>query len=154
MPLADQTDIIMIGPGTGIAPFRSFLAERDATGATGKNWLFFWRTGIFPAISCTRQNCKTGKKQGVLTRIGLAFSRDQEQKKYVQHVMLKEGKEFFEWIENGACIYVCGAREPMSVDVEQCILDIITRFGNRKPDEAITMLDELRDAGRYVKDVY
>ncbi len=153
LPLADQQDIIMIGPGTGIAPFRSFLAERDATGATGRNWLFFGDRN-FRTDFLYQTEFQNWKETGTLSKISLAFSRDQPEKKYVQHILLQEGAEFFEWLESGAYVYVCGAREPMSVDVENTILEVIARFGNKKPEEAVTYLDELRDAGRYVKDVY
>jgi sulfite reductase (NADPH) flavoprotein alpha-component len=148
-----EKDIIMIGPGTGLAPFRSFLAERDATGATGKNWLFFgdqhFRTDFL-----YQTEIQNWVSTGVLSKIQLAFSRDQEEKIYVQHKMLRYGSEFYEWLQGGAYIFICGAKEPMSIDVEKAILEIIRRFGNKKEAEALAYLDELKEAGRYVKDVY
>jgi sulfite reductase (NADPH) flavoprotein alpha-component len=148
-----ETDIIMIGPGTGIAPFRSFLEERDATGATGRNWLFFGDQHF-----CTdflyQTEIQNWLQTTLLTKIEVAFSRDQGEKIYVQHKMLKQGAELFDWLEAGAHLYVCGAKEPMSVDVEHCLLEIIKQFGNKKETEAIAYLDNLLETGRYVKDVY
>jgi sulfite reductase (NADPH) flavoprotein alpha-component len=150
---AEDKDIIMIGPGTGIAPFRSFLAERDATGAAGKNWLFFGEQH-FTTDFLYQTEIQNWIATGVLTKISVAFSRDQKEKMYVQHKMLKHGEEFFNWLSDGAFIYVCGAKEPMSVDVENTLLAIIAKHGNKKTNEAIAYLDELKEAGRYVKDVY
>ena len=152
LPAPDK-DIIMIGPGTGIAPFRSFLAERDATGAGGKNWLFFGDRH-FTTDFLYQTEIQNWIGTGVLTKINVAFSRDQLEKIYVQHKMLEHGAEFFEWLQSGAYIYVCGAKEPMSVDVENTLLAIIARYGNKKTNESIAYLDELKEAGRYAKDVY
>ncbi len=152
LPAPDK-DIIMIGPGTGIAPFRSFLAERDATGAAGKNWLFFGDQH-FTSDFLYQTEIQNWIETGVLTKINVAFSRDQQEKIYVQHKMLKHGNEFFGWLQSGAYVYVCGAKDPMSVDVENTLLAIIAKHGNKKTNEAITYLDELKEAGRYLKDVY
>lgn len=152
LPAPDK-DIIMIGPGTGIAPFRSFLGERDATGATGKNWLFFGDQH-FAKDFLYQTEIQNWIETGVLTKINVAFSRDQHEKIYVQHKMTKYGEEVFSWIHKGAYVYVCGAKEPMSVDVENALLSIIAKQGNKKTNEAIAYLDELKAAGRYVKDVY
>jgi sulfite reductase (NADPH) flavoprotein alpha-component len=152
LPAPDK-DIIMIGPGTGIAPFRSFLAERDATGAVGKNWLFFGDQH-FTSNFLYQTEIQNWIETGVLTKINVAFSRDQQEKIYVQHKMLKHGSEFFEWLQSGAYVYVCGAKEPMSEDVENTLLAIIAKYGNKKTNEAIAYLDELKEDGRYVKDVY
>ncbi len=146
-------DVIMIGPGTGIAPFRSFIAERDATAAEGKNWLFFGEQH-FASDFLYQTEIHNWISTGVLHKINVAFSRDQKEKVYVQHKMWKHGEELFQWIDSGAYIYVCGAKEPMSVDVENTLLAIITKYGNKKTNEAIAYLDELKEAGRYVKDVY
>jgi sulfite reductase (NADPH) flavoprotein alpha-component len=146
-------DIIMIGPGTGVAPFRSFLAERDATGATGRNWLFFGDQH-FASDFLYQTEMQDWLQSGVLTKISLAFSRDQHEKIYVQHKMLRHGAEFFEWLQSGAHVYICGAKEPMSVDVENTILTIIRQYGNKNEHEALAYLDALKEAGRYVKDVY
>jgi sulfite reductase (NADPH) flavoprotein alpha-component len=152
LPAPDK-DIIMIGPGTGIAPFRSFLGERDATGATGKNWLFFGDQH-FSTDFLYQTEIQNWLETGVLTKINVSFSRDQHEKIYVQHKMLKYGEEVFSWLHKGAYIYVCGAKEPMSVDVENALLSIIAKQGNKKTNEAIAYLDELKATGRYVKDVY
>ena len=150
---AQEKDVIMIGPGTGIAPFRSFIAERDATGAEGRNWLFFGDQH-FETDFLYQTEIQDWISTGALANIDVAFSRDQKEKIYVQHKMLKRGKELFEWIESGAYMYVCGAKEPMSVDVENTLLAIILKHGSKKTNEAIEYLDELKAAGRYVKDVY
>ena len=148
-----EAPIIMIGPGTGIAPFRAFLAQRDSTGAAGKNWLFFGDQH-FTTDFLYQSEIQDWARTGVLTRINTAFSRDQEQKVYVQHKMQKHATELFHWLESGAHVYVCGAREPMSVDVEDTLLSIIRQEGNRSEAQAESFLDELRDSGRYTKDVY
>ncbi|MHA4807763.1 diflavin oxidoreductase [Flavitalea flava] len=152
LPASDK-DIIMIGPGTGIAPFRSFLAERDATGASGRNWLFFGDQH-FTTDFLYQTEIQNWIQTGVLTHVNTAFSRDQQEKVYVQHKMLKRSAEFFEWLESGACLYLCGAKEPMSVDVENTLLQIIKKEGKRNDAQAAGYLDELREAGRYFKDVY
>ena len=150
---APEKNVIMIGPGTGIAPFRSFIAERDATGAEGKNWLFFGNQH-FEMDFLYQTEIQNWISSGVITNINVAFSRDQKEKIYVQHKMLRRGEELFAWIKSGAYIYVCGAKEPMSVDVEDALLAIIAKHGDKKTNEAIEYLDELKAAGRYVKDVY
>jgi sulfite reductase (NADPH) flavoprotein alpha-component len=150
---AEDKDIIMIGPGTGIAPFRSFLAERDATGATGRNWLFFGDRH-FTTDFLYQTEMQNYLQTGVLTKVSLAFSRDQDQKIYVQHKMLKHGAAFFDWLQTGAYVYVCGSKDPMSREVENILLQIIEQFGNRSKEEAQQYLDELKTAGRYLKDVY
>ncbi len=152
LPAADK-DVIMIGPGTGIAPFRSFLAERDATGAGGRNWLFFGDQH-FASDFLYQTEIQNWLQNGVLTKASLAFSRDQPEKIYVQHKMLRHGTEFFEWLQGGAHVYICGAKDPMSVDVENTLLAIIRQYGNKKEPDAIAYLDALKEAGRYVKDVY
>lgn len=149
----EDKNIIMIGPGTGIAPFRSFLAERDATGATGKNWLFFGEQH-FTTDFLYQTDIQNWFETGVLTKVNLAFSRDQAEKIYVQHKMLQHGAEFFEWLNTGSYVYVCGTKDPMSVDVENTLLQIIELFGDRSKEEAIKYLDDMKEDGRYVKDVY
>jgi sulfite reductase (NADPH) flavoprotein alpha-component len=149
----EDKDIIMIGPGTGIAPFRSFIAERDATGASGKNWLFFGEQH-FVTDFLYQTEIQNWLETGVLSKVDVAFSRDQKEKVYVQHKMYKNGTSFFEWLDSGAYVYVCGAKDPMSVDVENCLLKIIEDFGNRSKDEAVEYLDMMKEDGRYLKDVY
>lgn len=149
----EDKDIIMIGPGTGIAPFRSFIAQRDATGASGKNWLFFGEQH-FVTDFLYQTEIQSWLETGTLTKVNVAFSRDQQQKIYVQHKMLKEGRLFYEWLESGAYVYVCGTKEPMSVDVENTILQIIMEHGSRSAEEAEQYLDDMKEYGRYLKDVY
>jgi sulfite reductase (NADPH) flavoprotein alpha-component len=150
---ADDQDIIMIGPGTGIAPFRSFLAHRDATGASGKNWLFFGDQH-FVTDFLYQTELLNWVDTGVLTRLNVAFSRDQKEKIYVQHKMHREGQEFYHWLNNGAFVYICGAKEPMSVDVENMILQIIEEFGGHSKEGAVEYLNAMKEEGRYLKDVY
>jgi sulfite reductase (NADPH) flavoprotein alpha-component len=152
LPHAD-TDIIMIGPGTGIAPFRSFLFERDATGAQGRNWLFFGDQH-FVSDFLYQTELLTLFETGTLTRLNTAFSRDQQEKIYVQHRMLQQAAELYEWIKNGASIYVCGAKYPMSTDVENTLLQIIQTEGGMNEEEAAHYLNELSEHGKYHKDVY
>ena len=146
-------DIIMIGPGTGIAPFRSFLWERDATGAEGRNWLFFGDRN-FVSDFLYQSEFQDFLKTGTLTNLDLAFSRDTAEKVYVQHRLHQKSSEVFQWLEGGASVYVCGAKEPMSKDVEETLLHIIQHEGKRNEDEAKNYLEELELSGRYAKDVY
>ncbi|MDV2447002.1 sulfite reductase [Elizabethkingia anophelis] len=146
-------DVIMIGPGTGIAPFRSFLWERDATGAEGRNWLFFGDRS-FVSDFLYQSEFQDFLKTGALTNLDLAFSRDTVEKVYVQHRLQQKSSEVFQWLEGGASVYVCGAKEPMSKDVEETLLHIIQHEGKRNEDEAKNYLEELELSGRYAKDVY
>lgn len=150
---ADDKDVIMIGPGTGIAAFRSFLAERDARNASGKNWLFFGEQH-FTTDFLYQTEIQNWFETGVLTKVSTAFSRDQEEKIYVQHRMMEQGAEFFEWLESGSYVYVCGTKDPMSIDVEKTLLQVIEKFGKRSKEEAEKYLDEMKESGRYEKDVY
>lgn len=152
LPAPDK-DVIMIGPGTGIAPFRSFVAERDAAGATGRNWLFFGDQH-FTSDFLYQTEIQNWMQTGVLTKVNVAFSRDQASKIYVQHKMLENSAAFYEWLQNGAYVYICGAKEPMSVDVEYTILQIIERFGHKTSIQAIEYLNTLKEEGRFLKDVY
>ena len=149
----DDKDMIMIGPGTGIAPFRSFLAQRDATGASGRNWLFFGEQH-FVTDFLYQTELQNWMETGVLTKLNVAFSRDQKEKIYVQHKMLEHGQELYDWLVNGASIYICGAKEPMSVDVEDTIMQLVQQFGNKTIEEAVQFVETLTEEGRYLKDVY
>ncbi|SKC05834.1 sulfite reductase (NADPH) flavoprotein alpha-component [Soonwooa buanensis] len=152
LPQPDK-DMIMIGPGTGIAPFRSFLWERDATGGEGRNWLFFGdRT--FVSDFLYQAELQDFLKTGSLTHLDLAFSRDTAKKVYVQHILQQKAQEVFYWLEGGASVYVCGAKEPMAYDVEQTLLTIIQNEGKRSKEEAALYLEEMELSGRYAKDVY
>jgi sulfite reductase (NADPH) flavoprotein alpha-component len=145
--------IIMIGPGTGVAPFRAFLHERLATKAPGRNWLFFGHQ---------RHDCDffyedefTGlKAAGVLTRLSLAWSRDGKQKFYVQDRMREVGAELWSWIADGAHIYVCGDAKRMAKDVEGALIEIVAQHGVRTTDQAIAFVADLKKQGRYQQDVY
>lgn len=143
----------MIGPGTGIAPFRSFLAQRNAAGDTGRNWLFFGEQH-FVTDFLYQTEIQDFVNTGLLTQLDLAFSRDQAEKIYVQHRIQQKGASFWEWLQSGAHVYICGAREPMSVDVENALLKIIEEYGSKTVNEAEQYLLDLAEAGRYHKDVY
>ncbi len=152
LPADAAVPIIMIGPGTGIAPFRAFLHERMATKAPGRNWLFFGHQ---------RRDCdffyedefNAMKTAGVLTRLSLAWSRDDQGKFYVQDRMRQVGQELWAWLENGAHFYVCGAVR-MGQDVERSLVDIVAEHGNRTPDRAIAYIADLKKRGRYQADIY
>ncbi|TLX26886.1 sulfite reductase [Chryseobacterium indologenes] len=146
-------DIIMIGPGTGIAPFRSFLWERDAIGAEGRNWLFFGDRN-FVSDFLYQAELQDFLKTGSLTHLDLAFSRDTAEKVYVQHKLQQKAREVFYWLEGGASVYVCGAKEPMSRDVEETLLNIIQNEGKKNKEQALHYLEEMELSGRYAKDVY
>ncbi|UEG48994.1 flavodoxin domain-containing protein [Ferruginibacter lapsinanis] len=150
---ADDKDIIMVGPGTGIAAFRSFLAERDATGATGRNWLFFGEQN-FATDFLYQTEIQNWYETGVLTKINVAFSRDQKEKVYVQHKMLEHGESLYEWITGGASFYICGKKDPMSTDVENALLHVIEQHGKKTIEEAKAYLEKMKEEGRYEKDVY
>jgi sulfite reductase (NADPH) flavoprotein alpha-component len=149
----EDKDVIMIGPGTGIAPFRSFLWERDSTGSSGKNWLFFGEQH-FLSDFLYQTEIQNFVETNLLTKIDTAFSRDQPEKIYVQHKIQNNGAEFFEWLEAGSYVYLCGAKEPMSKDVENAIMNVIKQFGQRSKEEAEKYLNDLKDSGRFLTDVY
>ena len=153
LPQDPKTPIIMIGPGTGIAPFRAFLLDRKATGAPGKNWLFFGHQ---------RSDCdffyadelNAMKTSGLLTRLSLAWSRDGEKKFYVQDRMRELGREVWTWLAEGANVYICGDAKRMAKDVERALVDIVAQFGARSTDEAVSFVGELKKKGRFQQDVY
>ncbi|MDP4251474.1 MAG: flavodoxin domain-containing protein [Bacteroidota bacterium] len=146
----ENKDVIMIGPGTGIAPFRAFLAERDATGAAGRNWLFFGDQH-FVSDFLYQTELQQWMENGILHKLDLAFSRDQQEKIYVQDKIKKRADEFYSWLESGAVLYICGAKK-MSEDVEKAILDVIRQSG--KSEDAESYFNQLKESGRYLKDVY
>ena len=153
LPADDATPLIMIGPGTGIAPFRAFLEERESRSATGRNWLFF---GAQHAATdyLYREQLETWSQSGLLANLSLAWSRDSEHKVYVQHLIQEAGAEFFRWLEDGAAIYICGDATRMAADVEQAILAVIAEHGALDAAAASNYLDQLRAAQRYQRDVY
>ncbi|NNE93368.1 MAG: sulfite reductase subunit alpha [Verrucomicrobiales bacterium] len=146
-------DIIMVGPGTGIAPFRAFLEERNATGASGRNWLFFGNpyeaTDYF-----YQEEFEQMQADGVLNRIDLAWSRDQEHKIYVQHKMNDAAAELWEWVDGGAHLYVCGDAQYMAGDVDKALHDLIEKHGGRSETEAAEYVDQMKKDKRYQRDVY
>ncbi len=153
LPENDDTPIIMIGPGTGIAPFRAFLQERDARGASGKNWLFFGNPH-FTQDFLYQVELQNYLKQGVLTQLDVAFSRDTAEKVYVQHKLLQHGAAVWQWLEQGAHLYICGDGARMAKDVHHALLTIIQQHGSKDEKAAQQYLDQLRIAKRYQKDVY
>src|SRR3979409_993799 len=153
LPQDPKTPIIMIGPGTGIAPFRAFLLDRRATGAPGKNWLFFGHQ----RSSCDffyADELNSMKTSGLLTRMSLAWSRDGDKKFYVQDRMREVGREMWTWLAEGAHVYICGDAKRMAKDVERAMVDIVTQYGARSTDEAISFVAELKKKGRFQQDVY
>ncbi|MDR0217954.1 MAG: NADPH-dependent assimilatory sulfite reductase flavoprotein subunit [Enterobacteriaceae bacterium] len=153
LPASPQTPIIMIGPGTGVAPFRAFLQQRDSQGAKGKNWLFFGNPH-FVEDFLYQVEFQRYVKEGLLTRIDLAWSRDQQNKVYVQDKLREQGEEIWRWIQAGAHIYVCGDANHMAKDVEQALLAIISQQGGMDAELADEFLSELRLERRYQRDVY
>lgn len=148
-----ERDIIMVGPGTGIAAFRSFLSERDATGATGKNWLFFGEDHFVSGF-LYQTDIQYWLQTGVLQKLSLAFSEDKGRDRYVQDLIIKEGKALYEWLQSGACFYVCGQKAPMSIEVEKALLIVFEKEGGLTKEAAIQYFEELKSSGRYSKDVY
>ena len=153
LPDDSTKPVIMIGPGTGIAPFRAFMQQRDNEEATGKNWLFFGNPH-FVEDFLYQVEWQRYVKEGLLTNISLAWSRDQAQKVYVQDKLREQGEEVWHWIEEGAHIYVCGDANHMARDVEQALLEIISQYGNMDSESADEFLSELRVERRYQRDVY
>jgi sulfite reductase (NADPH) flavoprotein alpha-component len=153
LPQDPKVPIIMIGPGTGIAPFRAFLLDRKATGAQGKNWLFFGHqrsaSDFFYADELNAM-----KTAGLLTRLSLAWSRDGDKKFYVQDRMRELGREVWTWLADGANIYICGDAKRMAKDVERALVDIVAQFGARSTDEAVLFVADLKKKGRFQQDVY
>jgi sulfite reductase (NADPH) flavoprotein alpha-component len=153
LPADPNTPVIMVGPGTGIAPFRAFMQERDAQEAEGKNWLFFGNPS-FTQDFLYQVEWQRFVKDGVLDKISLAFSRDQEHKIYVQHRLLEQGEEVYQWLEDGAHFYVCGDANQMAKDVHDALISIVEKYGNKSKAEAEQYITDLRRAKRYQKDVY
>lgn len=153
LPADDSTSVIMIGPGTGIAPFRAFIQERDNREATGKNWLFFGdRT--FTEDFLYQVEWQKYLKAGIVTQMDVAFSRDQAQKVYVQQRILEQASQVWQWLQQGAHVYVCGDATHMAKDVHQALLTVIEQQGNQTPQQAEQYLNELRKTKRYQRDVY
>ncbi|MDX7920772.1 assimilatory sulfite reductase (NADPH) flavoprotein subunit [Aeromonas media] len=153
LPANPDTPVIMVGPGTGIAPFRAFMQEREAQGAEGKNWLFFGNPH-FTQDFLYQVEWQRYVKSGLLSKISLAFSRDQANKIYVQDRLREAGLELYQWLEAGAHFYVCGDANHMAKDVQEALLDVIAEHGHKSREEAEEYLSELRRAKRYQRDVY
>ncbi|MFB5662454.1 assimilatory sulfite reductase (NADPH) flavoprotein subunit [Alteribacillus sp. HJP-4] len=153
LPEDPDTPIIMIGPGTGAAPFRAFLEEREETGAEGDSWMFFGDQH-FVSDFLYQVEWQRWLKEGVLTRMDVAFSRDTEEKVYVQHRMLEKSKDLYHWLQEGAIVYVCGDEQYMASDVHQALLSIIEKEGGLKPDQAAAYLEDMQQQKRYQRDVY
>lgn len=153
LPRDPLVDVIMVGPGTGVAPFRAFVQDRQESGAKGRNWLFFGDQQ-FRHTFLYQVEWQDALKKGALTRLDLAFSRDQERKIYVQHRMLEKGADLYAWLEGGAYVYVCGDSKRMAPDVEEALLQIAMQHGKKDRDGAQEWLDGLREQQRYLRDVY
>jgi sulfite reductase (NADPH) flavoprotein alpha-component len=153
LPADPKAPIIMVGPGTGVAPFRAFLQERQATNASGRNWLFFGhRHSNYDFFY--EDELVAMRSAGLLTRLTLAWSRDADEKIYVQHRMREVGRDIWAWLAEGAHFYVCGDATRMAKDVERMLVDVIAEHGARTPAEAVNFLAELKKLGRYQTDVY
>ena len=153
LPEDTDRDIIMIGPGTGIAPFRAFVQHRAAGGASGKNWLFFGAQH-FHSQFLYQLEWQQALKNGSLERLDLAFSRDQAEKIYVQQRMLEQGKDLYAWLENGAYLYVCGDANHMAKDVDAALHQLIAEHGGKTADQAAQFVRDLTRQKRYLRDVY
>jgi sulfite reductase (NADPH) flavoprotein alpha-component len=153
VPADGARDIIMIGPGTGVAPFRGFVQEREATGATGRNWLFYGGRSLYHDF-LYQLEWQQALKRKSLHRVDVAFSRDQAQKIYVQQRIRENGKELFNWLSNGAYIYVCGDASAMAPDVHAALLDVVREQGGMDADDAQSWMADVTGDGRYLRDVY
>ncbi len=153
LPEDGHRAMIMIGPGTGIAPFRAFLEERKLMGAKGKNWLFFGNPNLCSDF-LYKEELQALQREGVLHRLDTAFSRDQEQKIYVQHRIEEQGKELFDWLEDGAHVYVCGDASRMAKDVHYALQKVIAKHSGRSLEQADEYIKNLQSEKRYQRDVY
>ncbi|HEX6113195.1 MAG TPA: hypothetical protein VFZ10_12865, partial [Geminicoccaceae bacterium] len=153
LPEEPERAIVMIGPGTGVAPYRAFLQHRQATGAPGRNWLFFGDRS-FTHDFLYQLEWQAWLKDGVLTRLDVAFSRDQPEKIYVQHRLWQRRAELFAWLEDGAQLYLCGDEKAMAKDVHATLAAIVADQSGRSPEAAEAYLAELKKERRYQRDVY
>jgi len=153
LPGDGDTPMIMIGPGTGIAPFRAFIEEREAAGSQGANWLLFGDQHFDTDFLYQAEWLKY-HKNGLLDQIDVAFSRDQDEKIYVQHRMLEKSQTFYKWLEEGAYVYVCGDESRMAHDVHTALIEIVQKEGGKSEDEAVAYVKQLQKDKRYQRDVY
>jgi sulfite reductase (NADPH) flavoprotein alpha-component len=145
--------MIMVGPGTGVAPFRGFLHERSARGATGRNWLFFGEQHAATDFYY-RDELESMQQNGLLTRLDLAFSRDQADKVYVQDRMREQGAQLWAWLEEGAHFYVCGDASRMAKDVDAALKEVVAQHGGLSAERAEEYVGAMTKDRRYVRDVY
>jgi sulfite reductase (NADPH) flavoprotein alpha-component len=153
VPADGARDIIMVGPGTGVAPFRGFVQEREATGASGRNWLFYGGRSLYHDF-LYQLEWQQALKRKALHRVDVAFSRDQAEKIYVQHRIKQAGKELYAWLQNGAYLYVCGDASAMAPDVNAALIEVVREQGNMDADDAQAWVADLTADGRYLRDVY
>jgi sulfite reductase (NADPH) flavoprotein alpha-component len=153
LPADESTSVIMVGPGTGIAPFRAFLEERRSAGAAGRNWLFFGDQHAATDF-LYRDELESFLEDGTLDRLDLAWSRDSAVKVYVQHRMLEQAETLFNWIEEGASFYVCGDGGRMAKDVDAALHEVIRTAGGLSEDAAAVYVRRLKSQKRYLRDVY
>jgi len=154
LPADTARDVIMIGPGTGVAPFRGFVQHREAQGATGRNWLFFGARH-FQSEFLYQAEWQEAVRKGVLSRLDVAFSRDRSTPRtYVQDRLRAAGKDVYGWLEGGAYLYVCGDAEQMAPDVQVALVDIVAEHGAKNRDAAEAYVRALADERRYLRDVY
>jgi sulfite reductase (NADPH) flavoprotein alpha-component len=153
LPADPEAPIIMVGPGTGVAPFRAFMEEREILGSRGRNWLFFGEQHAATDF-LFQDELQRWHKSGLLERLDLAFSRDQAEKVYVQHRMREHGRDLYGWLEEGAHVYVCGEGGQMAVGVHEALVEIVAKHGARTHEAAVQYVDALRSSKRYQRDVY
>ena len=153
LPEDTSVPLIMVGPGTGVAPFRAFMQDRDAVGAKTRSWLFFGDRQ-YTHDFLYQLDWQDWLKRGVLTKLDVAFSRDQPEKRYVQHAMLDRAAELYAWLQEGARVYVCGDASQMAKDVDAALRRVLELGGGHGPERAATELDTMRQQGRYLQDVY
>ncbi|MEC0092212.1 assimilatory sulfite reductase (NADPH) flavoprotein subunit [Paenibacillus macquariensis] len=153
LPTNSVTPIIMIGPGTGVAPFRAFLEEREESSAEGKAWLFYGDQHLLTDF-LYQLDFQRWVKDGVLTRMDVAFSRDTDKKVYVQHRMLEKSRELYQWLEDGASVYICGDEKHMAHDVHNTLITILEQEGGKSTEEAVAYLNDMQQQKRYQRDVY
>lgn len=153
LPKDGNTPIIMVGAVTGVAPYRAFLQERAETGAKGKNWLFFGNPN-FTTDFLYQTEWQRALKSGLLTKLDVAFSRDQAEKVYCQHKLMQRAREVFEWLENGAVFYICGDKSRLAPDVEKALIQVVAQEGNLDEAAAQAYVKDLKKQRRYLEDVY
>ena len=153
LPKDANAPIVMVGPGTGVAPFRAFLEEREATGAQGKNWLFFGDRNFNTDFLYQREWLEH-RKNGLLTRLAVAFSRDTDVKVYVQHRLLENSRELYAWLQEGAYFYVCGDAQRMAPDVHEALINVVANESGQTHERAIETVKALQADQRYQRDIY